>query len=102
MTLTNKILIVNNIVNYCSISDILCRHLHRRPLRQHARHLRRFEVLKDADRHLHLHPHVGLGRRDIPHWDPLPYRDVSTGRLDLRHGHVQDLPDNDFYQSGVN
>ncbi len=87
---------------FCSISDLLCSHLHRRTLRQHPRHLRGVEILKDADSHLHLHPHAGLGRRDLPHRDPLSHRNVRAGRLDLRHGHVQDIPDDDLHQSGLN
>ena len=83
-------------------SDFLRRHLHRRPLRQHPRHLRRAQVLQDADRHLHLHPDAGSSRRDLPHRDTLPHRDVCPRGLDLRHGHVQDLPDYHIHQSGTN
>lgn len=59
--------------------------------RQHPGHLRRPEVLQDADRDQHLHREPGPGRRVLPGGHTLPSHDHEPQRLGLRQGHVQDL-----------
>ncbi len=75
------------------IPVLLRPHLHRRALRQHARHLRRRAVQQDADRDEPLHPQPGHRGRVLPDRAPVPPGDEHHEALAVWVRRVQGLHD---------